>query len=85
MLNATYPQNAPVAKILYQVLFESEKDFKAAMSKIKPPLTTNGKQQDKEVIPEIDVYLGIITQVRATTGPKQSERSVNIVSAGFAL
>lgn len=57
---STYPATAPSAKTFLQVLYDGDEDeFRKAAGSLRP---TQAKQE-KEVLSEVDVYLGIAIQV----------------------
>lgn len=62
VISSTYPKDAPSARTFYGALGVTEDQVKTASSLESTAPGT--KQQDKEIIPEIDVYIGILVQVR---------------------
>lgn len=68
VITETYPSSSPVAKSLLLAIERENASFaKSSASEIEvdtEPKTAKGaKKEQKEIIPEIDIFLGILTQI----------------------
>ncbi|CAG8959324.1 hypothetical protein HYFRA_00013094 [Hymenoscyphus fraxineus] len=68
VITETYPSNSPAARSLLVALDRENATFAKSSSTemeidSESKATKNGKKEQKEIIPEVDIFLGILTQI----------------------